>query len=53
VYQKRRIERERGRERERERVLIRGGASSLCALRRGRKTTVAAVAGMMCYETKS
>ncbi len=45
------------REREREIVLIRGGASSLCALRRGRKATAAAAAaaaaGMMCYETKS
>jgi hypothetical protein len=41
-------------------VLIRRGASSLCALRRGRKATdaaaaaaTAAAAGMMCYETKS
>jgi len=56
VYQKCRIESERGRKREGERkiVLIRGGASSLCALRRGRKTAAAiAATRMMCYETKS
>jgi len=46
-------EREREREREREIVLIEGGASSLCALRRGRKATIDAATGMMCYETKS